>query len=437
MSAYISLLNETKNKIDNKFAEFKNKINWVNTGNAIELESIRNKLLNTLASHINFTCDNTKPYYRNISKGCELCGMGLWSCLFITGVCNAKCFFCPAQQNTPNDLPSSQLKTFSTPIDYANYINFFNFKGVSFSGGEPLLEIDKTLKYIKTIRKHCNPNIYIWVYTNGILGTKNIYKELNNAGVNEIRFNLYASDFDVTIIEKAAYYFNHLTIEIPSIPEDYQKITKLLPTLINLGVIHFNLHALRLTHYNAPKLISKNYTFTHGYAPIAIESEIIALKIIKYAVDNNINIGINFCNFDFKYNFQKSGYRKILAQKLKKNYQEITQSGYLRTIKRADNLNNYICLKDVLTDLKNQNINLILNYEQIVMIDNTDEFIGEKLQIMNKTYGIIRVKKLEVTINAKLYIDLLSIKSIININDSKIMQIFQLEKYNTGFLQYY
>lgn len=35
---------------------------------------------------------------RNLSPGCRSCGEGTWSCLFVSGLCNAACFYCPTSQ---------------------------------------------------------------------------------------------------------------------------------------------------------------------------------------------------------------------------------------------------------------------------------------------------------------------------------------------------
>lgn len=36
--------------------------------------------------------------YNDLPTGCKLCLMGLKSILFITGLCNVKCFYCPVSR---------------------------------------------------------------------------------------------------------------------------------------------------------------------------------------------------------------------------------------------------------------------------------------------------------------------------------------------------
>ncbi|HKI88877.1 MAG TPA: radical SAM protein, partial [Draconibacterium sp.] len=145
MEAFNSYLNDLVNKNKETFSSFHN-ITWLQPYNSTELRNRREELLRSLEDSLLFK--ETKPYHKQISKGCKICGLGSWSCLFITGKCNANCFYCPAPQLT-DEIPETQNLEFETAEAYAEYINFFRFKGVSFSGGEPLLFFDRTLQYLK------------------------------------------------------------------------------------------------------------------------------------------------------------------------------------------------------------------------------------------------------------------------------------------------
>ena len=70
--------------------------------------------------------------------------------------------------------------------------------------------------------------------------------------------------------------------------------------MIKAGVTNLNLHQLRLTKYNAPKLLKHNYTYIHAEQPIVLESELAALEILDFARSENLKIGINYCSFFFK-----------------------------------------------------------------------------------------------------------------------------------------
>lgn len=324
MEPYYNWLNSLVNDSKSNFKEWET-LKWMNSKQARSALEKREALLENL----NLLFKDTKPYHNRISDGCKLCGLGQWSCLFITGKCNAGCFYCPASQ-LADHAPTTQNLDFSSAQEYAEYVNHFNFKGVSFSGGEPLLYFDRTLEYLKAVRKKCRPDLYVWMYTNGILAETSKFRKLAAAGLNEIRFDIGATAYSLDKVKLAKGIIPNVTIEIPAVPEQKEKIKQLLPAMIEAGVTNLNLHQLRLTKHNVKNLSKKNYTYIPAEQPIVLESELAALEILNYAHDRNFNIGINYCSFHFKNRFQKAGFRQKVASALAGTDEVLTQNGYIR-----------------------------------------------------------------------------------------------------------
>ncbi len=325
MEAFYNWLNSLVNKNKSEFAQW-SRINWLNSYSAYEFQEQRDRLLQKIDS--SFLFKETKPYYNHISRGCSICGSGKWSCLFITNKCNAACFYCPTSQQN-DEKPSTQALEFKSADDYANYIKFFQFDGVSFSGGEPLLVFDRTLEYLHAVRSICRDDIYIWMYTNGILANRQQLQQLANVNLNEIRFDIGATGFTLDKVRLAKGIIPNITIEIPAIPEEKERLIALLPEMVDAGVTNLNLHHLRLTQYNISKLIKHGYTIINAEKPLVLESELAALEIINKAKELELPIGVNYCSFHFKNRFQKAGYRKIIMRKLFPDA-IITKNGYLR-----------------------------------------------------------------------------------------------------------
>lgn len=359
-----------RNRLD--FIEFP-QIKWFNAYRDEQLISRRSELLEFTKESMLFK--DTKPFYKQISEGCKLCGAGFWSCLFITGKCNANCFYCPTSQ-THDDLPTTQGLSFGSASAYAEYVNYFKFKGVGFSGGEPLLVYDKLIGFLKKLRQKCSPNLYVWLYTNGILVDQEKLKKLASLGLNEIRFDIGATDYSLDKVKMAKRIIENVTIEIPAIPEEMERMKLLLPEMIKAGVDNLNLHQLRLTKYNAPKLLKRDYTYVADERPLVLESEIMALELIKYAKDSQLEIGINYCSFNFKYRFQKAGFRSQIAKALANDSDIINTNGFVR------NLNGHQ-----------------LNYERITVAD-FDDLSGLTLDLEYKKYSVKRdliMKNIELT----------------------------------------
>lgn len=330
MNTFHSYLNELINENHTVFRKY-DQLKWLNPYQAIELEEQRDALFNSFSEKVAYSFKETKPWINRLSPGCKLCGEGEWSCLFITGRCNANCFYCPAPQDM-DDLPTAQKLEFEDPLKYVDFINHFGFKGCSFSGGEPLLVFDRTLHFLKTIRQHCSPDLYIWMYTNGILAEEAKFKALADSGINEVRFDIGATDYHLKGLRKASQIIPNLTVEIPAVPEELMRLKEVIPQLIDAGVTNLNLHQLRLTDYNVTKLSQHDYTYLHGEHPTVLESELTALEIIRFVDEQGLDIGVNYCNFQYKNRFQKAGYRSKVASRVVGTREIVTENGFVRKL---------------------------------------------------------------------------------------------------------
>jgi pyruvate formate-lyase activating enzyme-like uncharacterized protein len=281
----------------------------------------------------------SKPAIGSLSPGCRTCVAGTWCCLFVTGDCTKTCFFCPSTQracdrNIQPFVPENIV--FSSIHGFLEYLEKFNFEGVSFSGGEPFLVIDKVLEYINGIRRWFGDKHHIWAYTNGDLVTLENLSLLKQAGLNELRFDIAANNYDLTAVEKAVGYIDTVTVEIPAIPEDKENLKPVLKEMKKIGVKHLNLHQLMKTENNAENLNHRGYSTVNealypGQAPI-MESELAALDILKHAIETKLDLPINYCSRCYKHRFQGMAHRKRAVQFCKDNKTDQTATGYLRKL---------------------------------------------------------------------------------------------------------
>lgn len=273
----------------------------------------------------------TKLDCRRLSPGCVECGAGAWSCLFISGKCNRDCFYCPTSQDEIG-LPTTNTLSFRRPSDYAAYLERFGFKGMSISGGEPLLTPGRTLAFIAAARAHFGKGLHIWLYTNGTLLDREMLRRLRDAGLDEIRFDIGAADYSLKKAALAAEVIPCVTVEIPAIPEEFELMKEKLAEMRAVGVSHLNLHQLRLTPHNFAKLIQRDYTYLHGEKVTVLESELTALRLIRSGLNRGIDLPINYCSFVYKNRFQQAAARRRNAPFVKKGFEDLTESGYLRTL---------------------------------------------------------------------------------------------------------
>ena len=312
---------------------------WLSEAEAKEANKKRNKLLQSISGRINSNFLGNKIGPGCLSPGCTTCGQGTWSCIFIGSLCTANCFYCPQDRKKNNDQPPTESGlVFDHPEDYVDYLEKFKFKGASFSGGEPLLKYEKILTYIRKIRERLGRGIYIWLYTNGDLIDKNKLNALKEAGLNEIRFDIAARNYNLKAVKMAVGIIDIVTVEIPAIPEDYKILKKCLPRLKAIGIAHLNLHQLHASRYCYKEFIDHGYTFLHKPDMPILESELTALRLIKYAVDNNIELAINYCSTIYKNRFQRKGYRERFQTCIMSQYWSLTKSWQDQTYYSATRL---------------------------------------------------------------------------------------------------
>jgi len=291
----------------------------------------RNQLLEWLSQNAEFGYCNTKVDCNGLSPGCQRCGDGVWSCLFINGRCNGRCFYCPTPQDEDGP-PVTNGLVFKNAGDYASYVAALNFSGVSISGGEPLMTPDLTISYLSAVRKRCGDDIHLWLYTNGTLLTADLCQRLHQAGLNEIRFDLGAVRYNLKKLRLAVGIIPTVTVEIPAVPQDEAQLRLKLVEMAESGVNHLNLHQMRLTKHNFGPLLEHNYTFLHGEKVTVLESELCALRTVRFGIEHGIKLPVNYCSFAYKRRFQHAAARRRAALSVCKADETVTTAGYLRTL---------------------------------------------------------------------------------------------------------
>jgi pyruvate formate-lyase activating enzyme-like uncharacterized protein len=314
-----------------EFGDTADALNWISPDGAITAQTERDKRLDAIGQRLHLAFNGTKPHIGPLSPGCRICGEGGWSCLFVNGKCNCRCFFCPSPQDEIG-VPTTNRVPFAKPADYADYVESFGFSGISISGGEPLLTPAVTLRFLQAVDQSANRPLHLWMYTNGTLLTMDLVKKLRDAGLDEIRFDLSAGGYDLTALRLAVGLIPVVTVEIPAIPEDLTRLTQLLPKMRAVGVDHLNLHQLRVTPFNRDRLAKRHYTYLHAEKVTVLESELAALALMQHVVDQGIDLPVHYCAFVFQHRFQRAAVRCKSARLMVKPFESITKNGYIRSL---------------------------------------------------------------------------------------------------------
>jgi len=241
-----------------------------------------------------------------LSSGCLCCKEGTWLCIFVGHKCNLSCYYCPQLGEDRPDYPRAFSSSWMDDIKtYVDLLGDTAIKGVSYTGGEPFLFLDKILPVAQFIMEN-KSSVYQWIYTNGLLVTEDRMKELRDCGISEIRFHLAASDFSETVIsimKKASKIFRRVTTENPTIKKvrDYFVENDGLVVMEDCGVSQVNLAELYFrTPKNNPGEETYLYNSYFGSAESPIYGRFWTYDIIRKAIEIKSSLTLNDCSNDTK-----------------------------------------------------------------------------------------------------------------------------------------
>ena len=198
------------------------------------------------------------------------------------------------------------------------------------SGGEPLLTFDRTLRFLRAARLLCGDDIHLWMYTNGILLDREKLDALRDAGLNEIRLDLGAVGYAVEKAALAVGHIDRVTVEIPAVPGEEERLRTLVRELAAAGVRHLNLHQLRMTPCSAERFIERGIALRRGPKLLAARSEVTALAILQETLEQRIALPVNYCSFLFKNTFQTRAARLRNAAAFAVKPADLTATGLIR-----------------------------------------------------------------------------------------------------------
>lgn len=241
-------------------------------------------------------------------QGCKSCllGSGL-SAVRKTHTCNLNCKFCYNYGEIDAMSPVGEglweiggSKFYERDLELLLSIHQ-KPTGISYVYLEPFMEIEK---YYPVIRRFKNAGIHQHMYTNGTLATEENLKALAEAGLNELRFNLGASntaDFVIENMKTAKKYIPFVGIETPMTPEFFQAFLAKKELILQTQLDFMNCAELHLNENNIDNYSGENmYISRHGYIS-PIWSRELSLQLMAVAGREQWGIVVHDCSNDTKF----------------------------------------------------------------------------------------------------------------------------------------
>ena len=206
-------------------------------------------------------------------KGCRSCllGTGL-SAVRKTNRCNLQCPFCydygeldcqPAIGEGYWEIGGTKYKL--RDLDLLLSVHKHP-TGIAYVYLEPFMEIEV---YYDVIRKFHEAGIYQHMYTNGTLATEDNLRALGEAGLDELRFNLGASNCSDKVVEMIGVAKRHIPmvgIETPMTPQFHEAFLKKKDAIFATGLDFMNCAELHLDPNNLDNYWGEPmYMYRQGY----------------------------------------------------------------------------------------------------------------------------------------------------------------------------
>ncbi|WP_048187076.1 radical SAM protein [Methanococcus voltae] len=291
-----------------------------------------------------------------LTEGCKFCILGEKLVLFITGICNRQCYYCPLSENRKNrDVIYANERKISTINEAIEEAEICGSKGVGITGGNPILKIDRTCKYLKALKEHFGKDFHAHLYTTLEIEEKHL-KKLKEAGLDEIRLHPRMENLkdnginnDVNkkelelnkLVEKlklCKQYIKKVGVEIPAIPTMDDEILLLVKKINEIPVDFINLNELEYSETNYEELLKRGFSEKNDYSSRINGSQETALNVINNAkkdlnnnlsLKSNVNLKMHYCPSTLKDSVQMKNRLINRAKNVAKEYEIITDEGLI------------------------------------------------------------------------------------------------------------
>jgi len=316
-------------------------------------------------------------YIGELPEGCKICLEGGKLVLFITGLCNEKCWYCPINPAKRKDVIYANNRLVNKFEDILKEAYLMDAEGTGITGGEPLLVKERLLFFIKNLKKHLGKEHHIHLYTNGRLLTKAFTRELKYAGLDELRLH----PISLNDLKKLAWVKEigiDVGIEVPIIPGPrmFEYYNRLFLLAEKYGASFINMNELEFSEGNYSALRLRGLSLK-PYSQIAAEgSEELALKIVDWAKEN-LSINIHYCAANVKDSVQFKERIKRIARKVRRKHEEIDEDGLL--VKGVAYFNTQTQIKPILRSLLKEEF-----HKELIIINDNRRRLEFHISLLDK-----------------------------------------------------
>lgn len=264
----------------------------------------------------------------HVAEGCEHCINGSKMVLFVTGLCECGCHYCPVSLERKGlDVMYANEGRVQSDDEIIAEAESMDATGTGITGGDPLMVMERTVHMIELLKGRFGSGHHIHLYTATIDAEK--AKALEAAGLDEIRFHppedLWSHMEDSGLKEVVESVGMDVGIEVPALPGREKDISMMVEYARSVGIRFVNLNELEFSESNWDMMDTFGYTVRDEVSSAVSGSEETAVRVLKSCRKANVH----FCSSPFKDGVQLR--RRLIrrAEHVCTDYQAITDDGTL------------------------------------------------------------------------------------------------------------
>lgn len=240
--------------------------------------------------------------------------------LFVTGVCDRGCFYCPlSEERRGRDIILADETIVKDLKDILVEARAIDALGSGITGGEPLMRPDLVIECLRLLKCELGEGHHIHLYT-GLLPGPDLLARLRGAGLDEIRMHppldrpLDIPHLEAALREAVALGME-AGVEIPAI----EPAVSVVMAVRNSGGF-LNLNELEFSETNQDLLEFRGFRSRDDSCG-AIGSEEIAMSFRRYGIK------LHYCSSSFKDAVQLRERLKRRARNVRRPFDDITDDG--------------------------------------------------------------------------------------------------------------
>ena len=277
-----------------------------------------------------------------LPMGCIQCREGAKLVLFVTGLCDKECFYCPVSRDKmyrdvmfANERPIHPGKW----DDLLDECRLIGAKGAGITGGDPMVVPERVCETIRVLKAEFGADFHIHLYTSCAFELRHI-AALKDAGLDEIRFHPELREYKRMTeswhhdaIAEALRVGLTTNVEIPAVPGKEDDILALCHYLESVGAAGINMNELEFSDPNIANLKRFGYETMNDESQSVAGSRETALAVVDAWRDHRAATGsaftVHFCSSPYKDAIQLMQRLRRRAERTARPFEEQSEEGTL------------------------------------------------------------------------------------------------------------